>query len=134
MSVNVRLLGRAVRWVESQQRLASKAWYQGAWWRRDVADARADRDDPFCGSAMCVAGKVCLDAGFLPVIVTESDLPDVEWADQCQDPITGEILDFDVAAARLLGIEMDDARLLFAGSNNVNDIRQIAEDIAGQPL
>ena len=134
MSVNVRLLAHVVRWVEHQDKLANKTWMQGAWWRQDVADAKADRDDPFCGSAMCVAGKVCLDAGYLPVVITASDLPDVQWADQVSDPITGRKADFDVVAAELLGINDDQARLLFNGDNDANDIRSLAEEIAGQAL
>lgn len=123
MEPNVPLLRKVVEWVEWQDQLKEgKEWYQGTWFYQNFYEA----DDRWCDSAMCVAGKVATDAGWILVgqdlsrslVTKDGYYPKAVW---------------DVAA-ELLGLEEETANKLFDGSNDAADIRRIAEEIAGERL
>lgn len=117
MKPNVPLLRKAVEWVEEQDQLPEgRVWYQGAWFTRFEGT-------PWCGTAMCIAGKVALDAG---------------WK---QRPGTGSrvIRGLEESSAHevardLLGLRDWEAERLFSGGNDAFDIRREAERIAGERL
>lgn len=110
---NLPLLRKAVEWAESEAR---KPIEQSEWCQEffAVLGRRIGRD---CGTAYCIAGYVAEQAG----------LPS---------------FDSSVTAMNLLGIELEDAwgnfdwdertghHGLFAASNSIEDVREIAEQIA----
>lgn len=136
--VNVPLLRKAVEWVEEQDKLAVSGhrseWAQDQWmaYRTDdgllvdgvfVDDATkaelhrlAERGE--CGTAYCVAGYVgqLLDESY-KYTWSPDGLPAVD--------------DF---AERALGLTTNQADLLFGGVNTADDVRRIAEEIAGEKL
>lgn len=136
MEVNIPLLRKVVEWVESQEALAyseDRRWYQGAWFRKDEAKARAvqDLNDPMCGTTMCVAGKIVHDAGWKPVYY-EVHGEDFAYADEAKK---GDIaLPIHEIAAAELGLTEDEAHELFDGSNDAEHVRLIAEHLAGERL
>lgn len=123
MEPNVPLLRKMVEWVEEQDALPEeKEWYQGTWFFTKFHPEEAE----WCDSAMCVAGKVAVDDGWVPRVVPPH--------------FTGEVIKGEkrenvwVVAAWLLGLEMEVADVLFNGDNEAHDIRRIAEEIAGERL
>lgn len=133
--VNVPLLRKAVEWAETE---ASKPeggrWMQGTWmfqvdeFLNDMHNSFAtvedrlawlesEHIDPTCGTAYCIAGYV-------------AQLMNPEYRER--HVIGGRHLaDF---ATDELGISDDEADRLFAASNTIEDIRRVAEEIAGGKL
>lgn len=135
MEVNIPLLRKVVEWVESQEALAfskDRRWYQGAWFRkdRDADQAVQDRNDPMCGTAMCVAGKVAFDAGWKPVYVDHGG--EYLYADDATKG--GVTKPIEEIAAAELGLPWEVADELFGADNTAEHIREIAEHIAGEAL
>lgn len=117
MEPNVPLLRKIVEWVEEQDQLPEgREWYQGGWFT-------IKRDAPWCGTAMCVAGKVALDAGWKQRRGTGSRV--------VRDNEEGSAND---VARDLLGLNDWQAEQLFSGGNDVIDIRRFAEKFAGERL
>lgn len=123
-------------------------WNQGSWLRLDEGLG----DDPnvpkavvagkTCGTAACMAGKVALDAGGVPVVVTDGGV-DIRLDDEraqddlyfgidfsrvfigdADDPVN--VSDF---AAEELGLNSSQASLLFAGDNTLADVLRVIKDI-----
>jgi hypothetical protein len=117
---NIPLLRKMVEWVEEQEQLPARdrEWEQVSWLRRGTYWT--------CGTVMCVAGKVAVDAGFVPSFGND------DFTYYVTDPVTGQSHDVEKLAAELLGIGDDSP--LFGGSNNAADIRRHAEAIAGERL
>lgn len=121
MEPNIPLLRKVVEWVEWQDQLEEgKEWYQGTWFHQNYF-----AEEEWCDSAMCVAGKVVTDAGWVLVkqdlsrsLVAKNGYMEAVW---------------DVAA-ELLGLDDITAGNLFDGGNEAHDIRRIAEEIAGERL
>lgn len=134
MEVNIPLLRKVVEWVEEQESLAlaDRRWYQGAWFRKVKDEAIQNINDPMCGTAMCVAGKIAFDDGWIPEVVVVNSTDPYRYAEVATKG--GETRPIDAIAADLLGIDEYDANELFAGDNSARDIRRIAEGIAGQRL
>lgn len=121
--LNVPLLRKAVEWVERQAELPERkrTWYQNYWrMTRSFHPGWFEEQGRDCGTVMCVAGYVC-------------DVSGVQWDDATPD-VTGDGDWVEQRARDLLGIDPVDADDLFNGGNNANDIREIAERIAGQKL
>ena len=127
-TVNVPLLRKAVEWAEAEAAKPAELceWEQGAWstTAEDVAWARgfladgerapawvsriAEKSDD-CGTCFCIAGFINAQHGNRP-----SDYK---------------------AAAELLGLPVGiDVPDLFKPSNTIEDVRRIAESIAGERL
>lgn len=126
--VNVPLLRKAVEWVEEQDKLPleKRAWVQEFFILREAArESVADAEyeigfEPGCGTAYCVAG-------YIGQMLRPNTFRDNEF-DLFHDQ---HVSDF---AAEALGISWEDSEELFAGDNSAEDIRRIAERIAGQKL
>jgi hypothetical protein len=128
-----------VEWAEEQDALADtkKHWYQGSWARRNIDAAVQNRDDPYCNTAMCIAGKVAFDAGWK--LVFEADSTEV-----MDDGVTyefafnatkdGEIKSISTVGQIELGLTDGEADRLFDGNNSAEDIRYVAEAITNELL
>jgi hypothetical protein len=141
--VNIPLLRKAVEWAEAE---AAKPWEVSEWnqadwvahpkklWHqtRDAlgrfirgGERKTKAED--CGTCFCIAGKVAYDVGAVPINYNSGFLNGLmmldgreEWADQI--------------AQKELGLTDKDAANLFKATNKIEDIRKIAENIAGERL
>lgn len=116
-NVNVPLLRKAVEWAEAE---AAKPWeecrwHQASWsanpwdvfrWHNDTLQSKAAG----CGTCYCVAGYVGELEGF---------------------DHRGSVSEF---AQDTLGLSDYDANRLFHASNTIEDVRRVAEEIAGERL
>lgn len=125
--LNVPLLRKAVEWVEEQAALPEEQseWYQGTW------RVSGDILDRSCGTAYCMAGYI---GQLLDERYKESQTVDgMHVAD-----FAGEALGLDTpdVDATYLGVGVIGHAFqpLFHASNTVEDIRRIAEELAGGPL
>lgn len=115
------MLRRAVQWAEAG---AAKGDGVGQWWQSEVYMTEGERVGhyglaPGCGSSYCIAGWIV--ASHYGV-----DSP-------YQRPPDG--LSGSMSAARvLLGLDAGKAGALFEAGNSIEDVRRIAEDIAGEAL
>lgn len=118
--VNIPLLRKAVEWAEAEAAKPNGLWLQ-KWWvsPADTSDSylmalrQAHGLTEDCGTAYCIAGYVCHVEG-------------IETGQHAEE------------AARLLGIDPGKSSAafipLFAAGNTIEDVRRIAEDIAGERL
>jgi hypothetical protein len=129
--VNIPLLRKAVEWAEAeaQKPVWESQWRQGSyiwpakhrhdWYLSRLHEATVDREqlEKHCGTAYCIAGYVgqLLEPGY----ASESAHRGVH------------VFAF---AANALGLTEDQADSLFDGSNTIEDVRQAAEEIAGEKL
>lgn len=121
-TVNIPLLRKAVEWAEAE---AAKPWelsewYQGDWVSSPTTIAADSEDAEYfgiqvgttkaaeCGTCYCIAGYVC----------------EVQGLDTKHS--------WDMHAADALGISPNTP--LFNAHNTIEDVRRIAEDIAGERL
>ncbi len=129
---NIHLLRKNVEWVENQVTLAEtkRRWYQAAWTRKEVVAAQQDINDPYCETAMCFAGKVSWDAGWTPIF----DDKDSDYRYASTATKDGVVMEIERIAMNELGISDSEADDLFESDNTAQDIRDIAEHIAGEAL
>lgn len=121
--VNVPLLRKAVEWAEAENSKPPELceWFQGSWVINAPGDTEYDyRDEgvrrtlglsPECGTCFCIAGYVQY------VTTGSKDGAEAEWT-----------------AAKQLGLSYSQANKLFGGENGIEDVRRIAEKIAGEKL
>jgi hypothetical protein len=132
-NVNVALLRKGVEWVEEQNTLpwADRVWNQN-YWMIDAeeaepapkeTDAKQGEVKNFCGTCYCFAGNVAAWDGYR--VYSEG---------MAKNPRTGESVDPESYAIERLGITNPQAWALFDEENTAEDIRRIAEEIAGQRL
>ncbi len=113
MTVNIPLLRKAVEWAEAEAEKPPALCE----WEQTVYVLPPERFElygrsPECGTCYCIAGYIAAQAD-------------------------GPVVDEDTAGNRaqeLLGISDFQSDLLFDGCNNIEDVRRIAEQIAGEPL
>jgi hypothetical protein len=137
MGVNVPLLRKAVEWAETEAAKPRELceWEQNFWhlppsmralrlesarraeespeeyWGEEEASAYTKA--PECGTCYCVAGFI---------VSQRIDIRDISgWSIPDQ-------------AAEFLGIDYKDAQPLFDADNTIEDVRRIAEDLAGERL
>ena len=121
--VNIPLLRKAVEWAEAE---AAKPWEisewnQTAWETAPENVVQIDREtwtpisgakkSPECGTCYCVAGFIVKSEG-----------------------ASSRRSGWSRPAADLLGIDLNTADELFDAANSIEDIRRIAESIAGERL
>lgn len=112
--VNVALLRKAVEWAEAEAARPQGQWLQAMWtttpdtWPRLRAQAGLTAE---CGTTYCIAGYICHITG-----------------------IDGEGQGWAYPAADQLGIDDDASDRLFDAGNDIEDVRRIAEEIAGERL
>jgi hypothetical protein len=126
-----------VEWAETEEQLATdRTWYQAVWalsmkekldYSRDWLQNQSALYS--CGTAMCLAGKVALDAGW-KFVIPQSDI-DQGIEDVRKD---GSRRSISEVAREELGLTRAQANTLFGPDNKAADIRQIAERFAGEKL
>lgn len=128
--VNIPLLRKAVEWVEYQAALPESQceWYQGAWIMRQNGwynEATQQWENAECGTAYCVAGYVAQ--------LVDERFKDSQWITESD----GTKAHSSRVAAEALGLPEGrsyDVPQLFAATNTAEDVRRIAEEIAGERL
>lgn len=109
-NLDVALLGKELDWATSEWRKARRGeqseWMQHSW---------------FCGSACCVAGKICLDAGWT------KDIGDAYVTKNGVVSTASEVANAE------LGLE-GGTHNLFSGDNLIWDLWRIAEQITNGVL
>ncbi len=132
---NVPYLRKLVEWVETEaKRTEAREWYQ-ATWLAPGNEARIDfgQEIDFCDTACCVAGKVALLEGWKPETYSNRDMSN-------NPGFTGNVIKGGVTkhashvARDALGLTNDQSDRLFEAVNTAEDIRAIAEEIAGERL
>lgn len=113
--VNIPLLRKAVEWAEAE---AAKPSAECHWYQGDYVTPMVQLGRSTCGTAYCIAGYIgqALDERYAH-----------EW-----DP--AGLPRVDVFAQGALGLRSEEANDLFGGNNTIEDVRRIAEDIAGERL
>ena len=114
-TVNIPLLRKAVEWAEAeaQKPYADCAWHQAAYvLPKEIASGAGKSRD--CGTCYCIAGYVAslVDPGY-------------EYVNDMAAP---------AIALEALGLDAYGDRGLFAPNNTIEDVRRIAEEIAGERL
>lgn len=148
---NIERLRSAVRWAESEAEKRTSLWDQGMWMLgkmgkrvRRVKTVRftADISHPFnemgetlrevrCGTSYCVAGHICADEGDSFVAYeSEAETGQPVHADLVIPRGATEAVSIQTRAQELLGITNYEANRLFEGFNDIDDVREIAEEIA----
>lgn len=127
-NANIPLLRKAVEWVEAEAAKGkdSKGLPLGEWMQGDWVTNKANlvtyygtelEQEHTCGTAFCVAGYV-------------GQLTEPRYAQG--DTVDGvHVSDF---AEKALGLTPGEAISLFSGGNSAENVRSIAERIAGEPL
>lgn len=141
--VNVPLLRKAVEWAEAE---AAKPWTLRQWRQQDwitnpkklalqtrdslgrfVKGGKVETKDAECGTCYCIAGWVATQVvGAEPVDATY-------WSAIVTTP-EGKQDKVPVIAMKELGLNWRQADRLFAATNTIEKVREIAESIAGERL
>lgn len=160
-TVNIPLLRKMVEWVESEDAKIRAYQEQVGDFTVITADSEWNQNywaaqSPGCGTAYCVAGKVCEMDGLVPWFgndlgyhttsrflkagFTAEDMKDRNYHEPTLDPYgpyyrPDEPVISPMAYAReKLGLTGHQASLLFDATNSAKDIRDIAEEFAGEAL
>ncbi len=156
--VNIPLLRKLVEWAESDYAAhelaeysgstdAKRSWLQSYWAygattdqevRHDGVTYRVVESNVDCGTSFCIAGNACHWQGdtFLTSVIAGYD-PVRDHAYMLINAETGEVQEIRNRAAALLGINANEAvgpGGLFFSANRIEDIRRIAEELAGEKL
>lgn len=127
---------RLAHWVsaeeEKRQQGLPSEWDQSMWLVR--------KRSATCGTACCLAGKVAMEDGAKP-IPRDPDTTEREWSDVEDGNVAsrfrlpdGTVNWVDGYAQRVLGLNDHQADRLFAGSNDLNDVLDVIEDIIGERI
>lgn len=135
--IDIPLLRKGVEWVEDEatKPWSDRVWHQDYWIMSaetahpsdsELKRGEAERGQTknFCGTCYCFAGNIAAWDGFRVYDAFE----------RAKNPETGETVDPDTYATERLGLTYEQAEALFDGDNSAEDIRRIAEEIAGQRL
>ena len=125
--VNIPLLRKCIEWAEAEHAKgeALSEWWQGMWavtpQERDEGIFGMPQKAPECGTTYCIAGYICESQGL-------HDMPG--WAGPAAAALGL------VWSLGFYGDEVDApaANRLFYANNTIEDVRRIAEDIAGERL
>ena len=139
---NIPLLRKYVEWVEWQDTLPKhsdqREWDQNNWFRKIIRRVKHEEPQPrdaqgrfmeyqepnLCQTKCCVAGRVVLDAGFTMGnggTIKKTPKGQEEWKGRgCSE-----------LANHILGLSEHN---LFSASNTAQDVRRIAEGLAGERL
>lgn len=118
--VNVPLLRKAVEWAEVEAEKGSASRWDQQWWRftPTVFVEGIGVTNATCDTCYCIAG-------YVGTLVNEAYVHS-EWDD---DGV--HVAD---AAQKALGLTAEQAGCLFRSSNTIEQVREIAEHIAGGAL
>lgn len=129
---------------DAKRRLGLRSeWYQGTWFH--VA--------PGCGTACCIAGKVALEDGAVPVITDDDgELVGPKRAAKLWNGPLSKLVDYDLDgegvyppgstepvevanfAQEALGLTGPQAMALFDGSNDLEDVLRVVAALLDVPL
>lgn len=151
--VNIPLLRKQVETVEREAALPEekRSWVQRSWItiRNTLGLEVIDENEHWqvakvtksCGTAGCLAGNTVLDAGYDTFIFEPACQCGGEACSKDENRVAQVVVDENGGrsmirdkAAELLGLSYDEADRLFFPTNSAEDIRFIAEDIAGERL
>jgi len=136
--VNIPLLRKAVEWAEAEaaKPIELSRWEQGVyvstpedqrdaveelkWGRNSGTTERLASKSPECGTCYCIAGYVA-----------QAVDPRFEDRDSIDEP---EFITARTVATEALRLDFTQAGYLFDGGNTIEDVRRIAESIAGESL
>lgn len=120
---NIPLLRKAVEWVEAQDQLPvqTREWRQEDFVAPEHERVNYYGHDVGCGTAYCVAGWVAAQVH-----------PELEHRYFAR--VNGEVLYSDDVAMQQLGLDAEQAGVLFSPNNSAADVRKTAEWIAGERL
>lgn len=128
-NVNIPLLRKVVEWAEAEWEKRERGefceWDQNDWYTiPQWAAVRQDLPVTACGTAMCIAGYVAYNADpYLRANVDRNGAwSNAQGKHACQ------------IAQEELGLTDEQAEVLFRASNTIEMVREIAEEIAGEPL
>jgi hypothetical protein len=154
MTVNEDLLVKAYKWAKREDSLAKRGfvsqWDQGNWVLPDAVAAQAtegkkERDDVGCGTAFCIAGFVGaqLDRRYASEASVEFSL---EECPQCEgtgmyrpefetvDTPCDHAVHVSEFAQIKLGLGYWESERLFSGGNDIDDIKNVIEELIGREL
>lgn len=123
---NIPLLRKCVEFVEQQSKLPTQIrnWDQEVWVRKS---------DNFCGTVGCVAGNIAIEDGIVdwddPNCILENN-----FYNTIMNGPDGYSIDVEDWAMYRLGLSRDQAFDLFKMNNSAEDVRRVAEQIAGEKL
>lgn len=122
-TVNIPLLRKAVEWAEAEAAKpeGESEWYQGFWLSTPIGD---------CGTAYCIAGWVAQHVD--PRYALRSAADGVHACD-----IAGDALGLPNPEPSWVHMGLTGRHAmqpLFSGGNSIEDVRRIAESIAGERL
>jgi hypothetical protein len=134
-------LRKTVEWAEAQAaRPDGGQWRQSNWYsfldaepylemgtEVTVTDEGVASEEGFCKTAFCIAGKAVIDSGQFVLRAVGSN----SWL-VVYDQATGQHFPWGAAGATVLGLTSAEAEALFAGSNTIEDVRRVAEEIAAR--
>lgn len=148
--INVTLLRKAVEFAEASAARRGEAsvpfsdpadtvWNQGRWAspKQTLVFSREEATLEACGTSYCIAGYVVSVQPGYSVSVNTHDFGYEDGAlfIELVETLDGErVSNHSAVAARALGLSPRDAGRLFYGNNKIGDVRQIAEEIAGERL
>lgn len=119
---------------------SNETWYQGTWASPKVqyVDEVQDATLEHCGTAYCIAGFIAsqqpgyaIETEAVPNLVAPEN---GKYLVRLNETIDGKSFHHSTVAREALGISKYSAELLFSGGNDINDVRRIAEYIAGERL
>lgn len=130
--VNVPLLRKAVEWAEASHAAGDGEWDQG-WWGRDYSEPNIRARYQAAGFTISECGTSFCIAGYIGQLLDPEHYPAGRNGDGTEGAPFGHVEEF---AADALGIGVGGPLKgsLFDGSNTIQDVRRIAEDLAGGPL
>lgn len=130
--VNVPLLRKAVEWaeVEATKPFEECMWYQGTWVLPEGIEGfnpqMNDAEQMKCGTAYCIAGFVA------NITLEKGEKLDVTGF--IYDAQDRNVQHASKRAAEVLGLGFMEADALFASGNTIEQVREIAEGLAGEKL
>lgn len=128
-TLNFELLASTVKWARHEWDSQAAGGAQSMWRQASYAMPTD------CGTAACIAGRVALDAGFTSapeLRMWEDAGAFCYWRHDTDPPVSlqGNRTPWSTVGQELLGLTTYEARVLFAGGNNIKDVERIAADIA----
>lgn len=139
MTVNVERLIKLGVWAIGQdfrkQLGLPSEWEQGSWITRRASLSKVDH----CGTACCIAGKVALEDGALPIIGAYGS-PD-SWEHAVEGYFTGQIVlpngdrgTVSEYSEQALGLSELQASKLFDGDNSLDAVLRYIHEYTGVDL
>jgi len=158
MDLNIALLRKSVDWAKEEAkqnrglipiaraaRDKTHTWLQGSWgsiklgrgWKQNIREHNSIGfgnhvvaiDPMTCGTTGCIAGHICVLNGDDYLVPRYSDIGEVVNVEYVVDA-QGEVYSIKTRAMQLLGITWNEAAPLFEGTNSIDTVERVAQQIA----